>query len=361
MRIRQPIRSAAVIAGAALTVLGASGCSGNLSDAIVAGSSATTSTSSAPVASSPVASASASSASAAGAVGLTPPAPAGTTSFSWTTSATIKGDSTGSDYSGCPDGWYVRPAQPDSWGETTPNPSYTAWTSSSSLAETIGVGAELTNQYASSGLYQQMNDEFTNWSPDEHHDVMTIWCDKIPDWFDVNGDSAAAPAYPTSSAPPSTAHLQGCYLCSSNSTIQNVQSQQYLGEDGNQNAVMSDSPTNFQMQGDANGNSKMYNNTMSYGIWTTGALTLEDGLTTSGTTVSFTHSPNSVPAGGQFLMINMGAGGAIGAQLILNTSVTRGTTGVVGPGGECLADAGGTVTLVACDATDKSQYWNFTM
>lgn len=356
MRISQPIRSAAVITVAALTVLGATGCSSNLSDAIVAGSSATATTSSAPVVSSPV-----SSSPAAGTVGLTPPAPAGTTSFSWTTSANIKGDSTGTDYSGCPDGWYVRPAQPDSWGETTPNPSYTAWTSNSNLRETPGVGAELTNQYASSGLYQQMNDEFTNFAPDEHHDVMTIWCDKIPDWFDVNGDSVAEQAHPTASAPPSAPRAQGCYLCSSNTTIQNVQTQQYLGEDGNQNAVMSDSPNDFQMQGDANGNSKMYNNTMSYGIWTTGTLTLEDALTSSGTSVSFTHSPNHVPDGGQFLMINKGAGGAIGAQLILNTSVTRGTTGVVGPGGQCLADSGGTVTLVACDATDKSQYWNFTM
>src|SRR5580704_16119890 len=126
------------------------------------------------------------------AVGDTPPAPNGTTSFSYTSTKSVPGWSTRTVYAGCPAGWFVRLSQPDSWGDNTPQPSYFYTESSKLLGQTAGVGASVNTEYGSSGLYQNFEDEFTNFSVDTHHATATIWCDKVPSWINTSSTTSTS-------------------------------------------------------------------------------------------------------------------------------------------------------------------------
>jgi hypothetical protein len=302
-------------------------------------------------------------------LGDTPPAPAGTTSFSYTSTITVPGWKTRTIYSGCPAGWFVRLGQPDAWGDNDPNPSYSEWTTSSLLKQTPGVGANVNTQYGNSGLYQNITDEFTNLSVDTHHATMTFWCDAVPSWLNtatgaVKGSAhvaklTATPAHTTSATaqPPAAPIKDSCYYCEWDASLKNGASGNYLTPSG-----MSPTPVTFNLAGDATGEYVGVYGSASYGIWTMGDVEREDAMGTNGDSVFWQYSPNSIPANGQFILDDHGAGASsLGAMLILSSSVSRGTAGQTGSGGMCLADSSGQVgaqpTLEPCDATNQSQYW----
>jgi hypothetical protein len=303
-----------------------------------------------------------------GVVGDTPPAPTGTTSFSYTASKTLKGGETRTIYAGCPAGWFVRLAQPDSSGSNIAEPSYFYTESSKLLAQTFGEGATVNTQYGTSGLYQNFEDEFTDWSAFTHTATATIWCDKVPSWINTASSSAhsanranaairSTPA-PTSSNPPGVGSLT-CYYCEFAGSVKNAQSGLYLTEGG-----MSSSAQTLTMAGNATGETVEYAQAASFGIWTSSGILFQDAVGTSGSqgsSINWEYSPNSIPSYGQFIMNDHGAGASnYGMMLVLASSVSKGTPGTTGTGGLCLAGSGSgsQPTLQACDATDVSQYWS---
>ncbi|HEY1532149.1 MAG TPA: hypothetical protein VGF80_15125 [Galbitalea sp.] len=303
-------------------------------------------------------------------VGDTPPAPTGSTSFSYTSTKTVPGWTTRTDYSGCPAGWFVRLAQPDSWGDNTPQPSYFYTESSKLLGQTVGVGASVNTEYGSSGLFQNFEDEFTNFSVDTHHATTTIWCDKVPSWINTNTHTSSAKSadrpdaaiHATTKPTSSKKHGVGsitCYYCEFAGSLKNAQSNLYLTDSG-----MSSSAQTLTMAGNATGENVEYAEAASFGIWTTSGILFQNAVGSDGSqgsSISWQYSPNSIPSYGQFIMNDHGAGSSnYGMMLVLASSVSKGTPGTTGSGGLCLAGSGSGAqpTLQPCDATDVSQYWS---
>ncbi|UFS58172.1 hypothetical protein [Subtercola endophyticus] len=289
-----------------------------------------------------------------------PPAPAGTASFTYTSSRNISPGKWQTIYTGCPAGWYVRPGTPSVWTPADITASYHQSTGPD-VDNSDDDGVSQTYPTTGDGnIFQNMSVQFHNWSLlSSHHASVTFWCDAVPSWYAspsaATGDSVRMGA--TQGIGP------GCWYCSTAGQYQNLATKMMLdpnGGDGGQVLVQNstgDSSQNWYLEG-STGGSDFYDGVATYGLWQDpGDIdpVLSTAIAAGGGGYQFvSDSGGSPPSGGQFSYIDWGAGQVYNAVMFVETDT------IGSGGGTCIEADGGAgtpVTAEPCDATNQAQWW----
>ncbi len=273
----------------------------------------------------------------------------------------------------CPDGWYVRPAQPDVSVPTSLNAAWiehksSSWIKSQDETNSTSGFYEPSNTWS---VFQSFTAKYTNMSADSSHSIyLQYWCDKVPSWYSTastttgSGSAASGVKTPAGVASASAAPLKGggpvgysCWYCSfAEMTLTNLGTGLNLDwSNATSGAPLLVQPGGGNQQwylSGGNGGSDFQYGIATMGLWReTGAL-LDWAIAENPSTgqVSFTDgSSGEPPNDGDWYYINQAAGLTYNATWLVNTQT-----------GDCLTAAGGAgsqVTGAPCDATNKAQWW----
>lgn len=293
------------------------------------------------------------------------PAPAaGTASFSYTAGTNVDTTTTMEIEGGCPDGWYVRPAQPDYYTQTSPEAAYSYSDPDSwifHVASDDGVSGTVTPNPHNGNLFNRLEVSFYNSSMiSKHHAAITFWCDFVPSWYSSESVDRPNSATPTATTTGSQSPVgdgpvpSQCYYCQFNTQIINFGTGLALdpstaspGSALIVNSVDGHSDQNWYMMGDTGG-SVFKDGLATFGLWQF-ATVLSTAVGMSGTTPTWASASAAPPAGGQFYYVDRAAGQVNGTAQFISVET-----------GLCLASpatAGQNATMIACDTTDATQWW----
>ena len=295
-----------------------------------------------------------------GAVMVSPPAPSGTTSFAYTANGTISKTKTQSIYSNCPDGWYVRPAQPSAWTPTDVNAALSLYTGSDVTATNQNSVSAFYTTTGDGHVFQNLGAQFYNWSLIHNHPAaMTFWCDALPSWYADPSSSSLGDAKSVGVSPIDPS----CFYCLLTAQFTNLSSGLALDPGGSAGspvlvqASTGSSSQNWYLQGNSAG-SVFYDGIATFGFWQDATLLSTAISDPGGGSYVFASASSEPPQGGQFSFVDWGAGSVYGAVMLIESDTTW--SGSTPEGGMCLTDpetAGQQVTAQPCDATNEAQWW----